>query len=98
MERLTIPDEKIYGGTRRAVVDAREIKAKAMTLYWALKKYEDTGLAPDEILTGVELANIACLQIRYKKAVKLLEEAAEEIENCYGKETELSERIRAAIK
>lgn len=29
-----------------------------------------------------------------KKIVDLLEEAAEEIENCYGKETELSERLR----
>lgn len=98
MERLTIPDEKIEGGTRRAVVDAREVKAEAMTLYWALKAYEDTGLAPNEILTGVELANIACLQIRYRKAKELLEDAAEEIENCYGRETELSERIRSAIK
>ena len=49
MERLTIPDEKIEGGTRRAVIDAREVKKNAMTIYWALKKYEDTGLTPEKI-------------------------------------------------
>lgn len=37
MERLTIPDEKIEGGTRR------------MVIYWQLKKYEDTGLTPEQI-------------------------------------------------
>lgn len=50
MERLTIPDEKIEGGWRRAVIDSREVKKYAMPLYWALKKYEDTGLTPLEIL------------------------------------------------
>lgn len=49
MDRLTIPDEPIEGGMRRAVVDARAVKEQAMTLYWKLKKYEDTGLEPDEI-------------------------------------------------
>lgn len=49
MERLTIPDEKIEGGTRRTVIDAREVKKNAMTIYWALKKYEDTGLTPEQI-------------------------------------------------
>ena len=47
MERLTIPDEKIEGGVRRTVVDARKVKEHAMTIYWALKKYEDTGLATE---------------------------------------------------
>lgn len=32
-----------------------------------------------------------------KQLKNLLEEAAEEIENCYGRETELSERLRAAL-
>lgn len=41
MERLTIPDEHIDGGIRRTVIDAREVKKHAMTLYWKLKKYED---------------------------------------------------------
>lgn len=49
VDRLTIPDEPIEGGMRRAVVDARAVKEQAMTLYWKLKKYEDTGLEPDEI-------------------------------------------------
>lgn len=50
MERLTIPDKKIEGGVRRAVIDAREVKKNAMTIYWALKKYEDTGLTPEQII------------------------------------------------
>lgn len=49
MERLTIPDEKIEGGVRRTVIDVRKVKKNAMTIYWALKKYEDTGLAPEQI-------------------------------------------------
>lgn len=50
MERLTVPDEKIEGGVRRTVIDARKVKEHAMTIYWALKKYEDTGLTPEQIL------------------------------------------------
>lgn len=50
MERLTIPDEKIEGGVRRTVIDTREVKKNAMTIYWALKKYEDIGLTPPEIM------------------------------------------------
>ena len=50
MGRLTIPDEKIEGGLRRAVINAREVRKEAMTIYWALKKYEDTGLTPPEIM------------------------------------------------
>lgn len=49
MERLTVPDEKIEGGWRRAVIDTREVRKEAMTIYWALKKYEDTGLTPTEV-------------------------------------------------
>ena len=50
MGRLTIPDEKIEGGLRRAVINAREVRKEAITIYWALKKYEDTGLTPPEIM------------------------------------------------
>lgn len=50
MERLTVPDEKIEGGLRKAIIDAREVRKEAMTIYWALKKYEDTGLAPEQIM------------------------------------------------
>ena len=73
-------------------------------LMWALadtserlRSYESTGLEPEEILNGVQLAEIACMQIRYKKMQELLEHAAEEIENCYGRETELSEAIRQQL-
>lgn len=52
MERLTIPDEPIEGGMRRAIIDAREVRKHAMTVYWQLKKYEDTGLTPEEIMDG----------------------------------------------
>lgn len=51
MERLTIPDIKIDGGTRRTVIDPRKVKEYAMTIYWALKKYEDTGLTPEQIVS-----------------------------------------------
>jgi len=49
MERLTIMDERIPGGTRRKVISVKAVKEEAMTLYWKLKKYEDTGLMPDQI-------------------------------------------------
>lgn len=62
-----------------------------------LSRYEATGMEPEEILTGVQLAEIACLQIRYQKRQELLERAAECIENCYGRETELSEAIRKEL-
>ena len=51
MERLTIPDIKIDGGTRRTVIDPRKVKEYAMTIYWALKKYEDTDLTPEQIMS-----------------------------------------------
>lgn len=97
MDRLTIPDEPIDGGMKRTVVDCRAVKERAMTIYWRLKAYEDTGLAPEEILTGAQLAEIACMQIRYKKMQELLERAAEEIESCYGVETELTEAMRKQL-
>lgn len=97
MDRLTIPDEPIDGGMRRAVIDCRAVKEQAMTIYWRLKAYEDTGLEPEEILTGVQLAEIACMQIRYRKTQELLEQAAEEIENCYGAETELTKAMRKQL-
>lgn len=50
MERLTIPDKKIDGGVRRAFIDVKAVKENAMTIYWALKRYEDTGLTPEQIM------------------------------------------------
>ena len=49
MERLTIPHKKIEGGWRREIIDSREVRKEAMTIYWALKKYEDTGLTPEQV-------------------------------------------------
>ena len=54
-------------------------------------------MEPEEILTGVELAEIACMQIRYKKMQELLELAVEDLENCYGRETELTLKIRKQL-
>lgn len=52
MERLTVPDEPIEGGMRRAIIDTGAVRGEAMKIYWALKKYEDTGLTPQEIIDG----------------------------------------------
>ena len=57
MDRLTIPDEPIEGGMRRAVVDARAVKEQAMGIYWRLKAYEDTGLEPEEVMDGLALTD-----------------------------------------
>lgn len=78
---------------RKDSVDYKEY----LSIVQKLKAYEDTGLEPGEILTGVQLAEIACMQIRFKKMQELLERAAEEIENCYGMETELTEAMRKQL-
>lgn len=60
MDRLTIPDEPIEGGMRRAVVDAMAVKEQAMGIYWRLKAYEDTGLEPEDINNLIELLRDRC--------------------------------------
>lgn len=65
MERLTIPDEHIDGGIRRTIIDAREVRKHAMTIYWQLKKYEDTGISP---------AQLQVIEEEYSKMAKELEE------------------------
>ena len=67
MDRLTIPDEPIEGGMRRSVVDARAVKERAMTIYWRLKAYEDTGLTPEEILGRKMLAGWIPVEERLPK-------------------------------
>lgn len=57
MQRLTIPDQKMGSVVIRSIIDARKVKEHAMTIYWALKKYEDTGLTPDEIIELKERMN-----------------------------------------
>ena len=49
MERLTEPNIKDGNKTICKVIDARAVREHAMELYWALKKYEDTGITADEI-------------------------------------------------
>lgn len=66
MERLTVPDKKIDGGLRRAIIDAREVRKEAMTIYWALKKYEDTELTPEQIMELKE-RDTTKVPINYKK-------------------------------
>ena len=52
MDRLTIPDVKVDSHTtRRTMIDAEAVKERAMEIYWKLKKYEDTGLTPAEVLS-----------------------------------------------
>lgn len=52
MDRLTIPDVKVDAHTtRRTMIDAEAVKERAMEIYWKLKKYEDTGLTPAEVLS-----------------------------------------------
>lgn len=65
MERLTVPDKKIDGGLRRAIIDAREVRKEAMTIYWALKKYEDIELTPEQIMELKEAAKWEELKDRY---------------------------------
>lgn len=76
MERLTIPDEKIDGGECRTVIDARKVKEHAMTIYWALKKYEDTDLTPPEIMELKERAQGE--QIRRMSAEEYLKDKSRE--------------------
>lgn len=66
-------------------------------MYEKLAAYEDTNVEPEEILTGAQLAEIACMQIQYNKMQELLERAAEEIESYYGMETELTEAMRKQL-
>lgn len=70
MERLTIPDEKIEGGWKRAVVDSREVKKHAMPLYWALKKYEDTGLTPEKVTALNERDTAKAMEVEAGKIIK----------------------------
>lgn len=69
MERLTVPDKKIEGGISRALIDTRVVRKEAMTIYWALKKYEDTGLTPEQIREIDKLYTEKCRELaEYKQA------------------------------
>lgn len=67
MDRLTTPDEPIEGGMRRAAIDVRAVKEQAMTMYWRLKKYEDTGLTPRQLIEMDRLYTEMCREVqRYR--------------------------------
>lgn len=68
MERLTIPDTPIEGGLRRSVIDVREVRKYAMTIYWQLKKYEDVGLTPDQIRQVDEPYREKCEEVNRLRA------------------------------
>lgn len=100
MKRYTVkPPQGITSlGSKYGVIqDVMDNPNELFKLFDKLGAYEDTGLEPGEILTGVQLAEIACMQIRYRKMQELLEQAAEDIENCYGRETKLSGAIRKEL-
>lgn len=94
MERLTIPDKKIPGGTRRTIIDARAVREEAMTIYWALKKYEDTGLTPEGIERLKEQHRWIPVEERlpedYRKAVRMMLFTAK----CMGYHVEDTIRLR----
>ena len=48
-----------------------------------------------EVQGTQELLEKAAINIQ--RSIELLEQAAEELENCYGRETELTEKIRKQI-
>jgi len=73
-----------------------------------LAAYENTGLEPEEIkllkrsyekkvCIGCWLKDEINIAKKINELKELLEQAAEDIENCYGRETELSERIREQL-
>ena len=69
MERLTEKKNSV-------IIDARLVRKHAMEFYWRLKKYEDTGLTPDEILSlkskskGVEVVRCKDCMRCYKKRTR----------------------------
>lgn len=91
MERLTIPDKRIDAHTtRRAFIDASAVREDAMKFYWRLKAYEDTGLMPEDIPTGLQLASVFCMlnELREYEALgtpeelKSLKEQAQSEQGC----------------
>ena len=78
MERLTIPDEPIEGGTRRAIIDARAVRGEAMTIYWRLKKYEDICPDPERLKEVDRLYLEKCQEVSALQAKSLKEEGIKE--------------------
>ena len=55
MERLTCADEKKGNRTIRQLIDVKAVQEHAMKFYWKLKKYEDTGMEPEEVQGATQL-------------------------------------------
>ena len=71
MNRLTVPDVKTEKGTRRSFIDEPAVRKEAMTIYWALKEYEDLGLTPDQIKEVDRLYSEKCKEVaEYQKKIE----------------------------
>ena len=79
MNRLTVPDVKTEKGTRRSFIDEPAVRKEAMTIYWALKEYEDLELTPEQIREIDRLYSGKCKEVAELK--KELDEAQRFIEN-----------------
>lgn len=82
MDRLSVPDEPIEGGLRRGEIGVKEVKMQAMTMYWRLKKYEDTGLTPGQIIEIDRLYTEMCREVqryRWIPVEERLPEAGQEV-------------------
>ena len=79
MNRLTVPDVKTEKGTRRSFIDEPAVRKEAMTIYWALKEYEDLELTPEQIREIDRLYAEKCREVAELK--KELDEAQRFIEN-----------------
>ncbi len=64
----------------------------------ALGEYEETGLTPAQIIElKSKIISEEIKESRQTKYRELLEQAVEEIENCYGRETPLTKEIREQL-
>lgn len=86
-------------------MDIKDVQRELYGVVCKLKDYEETGLMPEQIVEMDELYTEKCKEVaKLQKQMKslsammeekeLIEEMAEEIENCYGRETELTKRAR----
>ena len=76
MNRLTVPDVKTEKGTRRSFIDEPAVRKEAMTIYWALKEYEDLELTPEQIREVDRLYAEKCKEVaELKKEIEELQDS-----------------------
>lgn len=86
-------------------MDIQDVSRELYGAVCKLKDYEETGLMPEQIVEMDELYLEKCKEVaKLQKELEtlsakmegkeLIEKMAEEIENCYGRETELTKRAR----